>query len=357
MAGSFEERTFADINLGDPFFDSLRADYDEFDGWFRGKASDGATALIVEDEGRILAFLYLKPNESEEIELSDRTLPAEPRMKIGTLKIANEAQGTRLGEGAVGLALWHWRDSKLDQVYVTAFPKQGPLRTVLERFGFTVAGEKPNGELVMMKDRRRIDYTDGYLSFPFIDPNFEESYLLPIEAEWHDQLFPYSELQGVSGQELNIAAGNGVSKVYLAFSDSLVASPGRPILIYRKSDTGTKRYTSAVTSFGLITGVTGVKSRGNQLRSLDELYALVRNKSVFTDEEVADWYQQQRNLTAIEVLYLGFFGAGRNVNYDALDYRGLFPAHPYQVRHTPQQFRQILDLGRFDVESVIVDQS
>ena len=35
---------FADLNLRDSFFDSLRTSYPEFDDWFNKKASAGATA-------------------------------------------------------------------------------------------------------------------------------------------------------------------------------------------------------------------------------------------------------------------------------------------------------------------------
>lgn len=60
------------------------------------------------DSEGIGAFVYLK-DEEEPIELVGETLPALPRLKIGTLKVADRAQGERLGEGAIGLALWRWR--------------------------------------------------------------------------------------------------------------------------------------------------------------------------------------------------------------------------------------------------------
>ena len=47
MAGKFERKLFSDINLDDPFFDSLKADYPGtststgFVTWFKRKAADG----------------------------------------------------------------------------------------------------------------------------------------------------------------------------------------------------------------------------------------------------------------------------------------------------------------------------
>jgi len=85
------------------------------------------------------------------------------------------------------------------------------------------------------------------------------------------------------------------------------------------------------------------------------LNSQVRNKSVFSSDEIEDWYRQKANLVAIEVLYLGYFGPGNNVNHKTLHDAGLFEDYPYSIRYTPDEFRQILQLGRFDVRRAIVD--
>lgn len=94
MAGKFQRKCFSEINLDDPFFDSLKADYPGtanstgFITWFRKKASSGKTALVFEDELGIGAFINLKPDEAEEIQLADgRVLPKVVRLKITTIKI------------------------------------------------------------------------------------------------------------------------------------------------------------------------------------------------------------------------------------------------------------------------------
>ena len=56
MAGKFERKQFSELNLNDPFFDSLKADYPGassstgFVQWFTTKAADGKQALIFEDD-------------------------------------------------------------------------------------------------------------------------------------------------------------------------------------------------------------------------------------------------------------------------------------------------------------------
>lgn len=358
MAGTFRRMRFDEVSLSDPFFDSLKADYRGFSTWYEGKAVAGESALVVTSDGRIDAFLYLKDEVDESVPLGEGELPPEPRLKIGTLKIAEHVQGTRLGEGAVGLALWHWRDRSVNQVYVTVYSRHETLIGILEKFGFRRVGAKEDGELVMLKDRHSLSYGDAYSSFPYLDPRFAEAYLLPVEDRWHDRLFPYSELAGARSEKLNIAAGNGVSKIYLGspYGD-LAAAPGNPLLIYRiHTGEGQKTYKSAITSFGVVTDIRWYKRGGGELLSYEEFTAQVRNKSVFTPEEIDTWYRDKANLVVVELLYLGYFGAGNNVNHRTLDGEGLWkPQHPYGVRYTPSEFRRILNLGGFNAESVVVN--
>lgn len=79
MAGKFSLKKFADINLDDEFFNSLKQDYPGtenstgFIEWFAKKAGAGATALVFEDEIGVGAFVVLKI-EDEEIELQDTVI-------------------------------------------------------------------------------------------------------------------------------------------------------------------------------------------------------------------------------------------------------------------------------------------
>lgn len=53
MAGNFSLKKFSDIDLNDPFFDSLKEDYPvggtvkPFEVWFPEKAQEGRTALVL----------------------------------------------------------------------------------------------------------------------------------------------------------------------------------------------------------------------------------------------------------------------------------------------------------------------
>ena len=87
---------FKNINLNDPFFDSLKADYKEFIDWFNKKKDNNEGAFVFFNSQMLLdGFLYLK-NEDEELNDVIPKQPSKKRLKIGTMKI--NPHGTRLGE-------------------------------------------------------------------------------------------------------------------------------------------------------------------------------------------------------------------------------------------------------------------
>lgn len=104
MAGKFSYLKFRDVDLSDSFFDSLKTDYDGFDGWFKSKIDE--PVFVYQDDEGVGAFLYIKDKETEAIGMVDGELPARERTKIGTLKLSERMKGQRIGEGAFGLALW-----------------------------------------------------------------------------------------------------------------------------------------------------------------------------------------------------------------------------------------------------------
>lgn len=92
MAGTFSLKKFSDIDLSDPFFDSLKADYPvggnvkPFEVWFPEKAKEGRTALVFDDENGLGAFVCIKA-ETENIVLKDTTLPKKLAVKLRPSKL------------------------------------------------------------------------------------------------------------------------------------------------------------------------------------------------------------------------------------------------------------------------------
>lgn len=356
MAGKFEYRKFSQINLNDPFFDTLKMDYPEFESsWFPKGVRENREALVFSDDTGLGAFIALK-DENEPIVLQETTLPAKPRIKISTLRLAERFRGQRLGEGALGLILWNWQRTKKDEVYLTVFPQHTDLIAQVERFGFVAVGTNPRGEIVYIRSRRAIDFSDPYKSFPFISPSFGKGGYLIIEDSYHDTLFPYSDLQNVFQERLETDAANGISKVYIGQLWQPHYSIGEPVFIYRKHmGSSGKRYRSCLTSFCVITGVIAVKRDYRPQCSFEEFCHLIGNKSIFTSSELADKYNNDRNVTVIQMLYCGYFGAGNNITQAWLDDHSLWSPtgdYPLNTRLTPQQCKAILQQGNVDVANV-----
>lgn len=348
-------KPFSDIDLNDVFFDSLKLDYPDFSDWFVRKSNEGRKAIIMEDEKGVHAFLALK-REEENISLTDKVLPKIKRLKISTLKIDDAVGKQRLGEGIVGVALWYWQTSKTDEVYVTSFPKQEKLIGLLKRFGFVEYGTNENGEIVLVKNRNNINYSNAYLSFPFLSPFAKKAGILPINDYFHDRLFPYSESSLTSLDIEEVTAGNGITKVYLGSPYTTTHySEGDIVGIYRKyTGDGPKGNKSAITSFCTITKVTIVKQRGCVRIPLEQYLKDTGNKTVFSESELREIYKKD-NVVMLEMTYNGFFDKGCNVSYWSLKNEGLFEDYPYKIVYTIDQMKQILKMGGKDVENIIID--
>ncbi|HZK56255.1 MAG TPA: hypothetical protein VFC84_19030 [Desulfosporosinus sp.] len=356
MAGKFEWRKFSEVNLDDHFFDALKADYEEFPVWFKKKSNAGEYALVFNDEQGVGAFVYLK-RENEAIQLMDKTLPPIPRVKIGTLRLAERFRGMRLGEGALGVTLWKWRDDKAEDIYVTVFEKHSELISLFERFGFECVGMNSRGECIYLKSRSKIDYSDPYKAFPFIRASFSKAGLLPIFERFHDRLFPYSELKIRKREIEEETAGNGITKVYIGSPyTAMHYEVGEPVGIYRiYNGEGAKTYRSTVTSYCTIAKIDIIKNNGQATMSISDFVKNAGNKTVFTTDELTEIYNGKSNVVMIELVYNGFFGKGHNVIHKNLNEQGLFTTYPYSIEYTKDQFIKILEMGDVDVQNVIID--
>ncbi len=361
MKNKFRKKLFELPDLKDSFFDSLKLDYLEFDVWYAKKSEEKELAYIYDDDDGIKAFLYLKneyDDKAESISLDKGLIPAESRIKIGTLKLLDTIQGVRLGEGAIGMALWYWQSQPVNEIYVTVFPKHLKLIRMLERFGFKCRGKNNRGENVYFKDKRCIDLSDSYTAFPYINGQFAHCGYIPINDDFHDTLFPYSELKNTEQESQEIAAANGITKVYLATpSSSINYQIGDPVLIYRRY-TGTQGkpgFKSVVTSFCTIVEVIEVKRYGKANISLNEFISQVGNKSVYNEHELHELYHNSKNLFSLVMTYNGFLGSGKNINYMTLKNAGYFDAYPYQVKLDRKQFENILEIGGKDVRNIVIN--
>lgn len=279
-------------------------------------------------------------------------------MKIGTLKVGSDSEKMRLGEGALGIALWEWRKSPCRQIYLTVFgEKHEDITGLAESFGFMPAGKNKRGETVLVKDKDDLDYSDAQKSFPYVRPDFDRGHYLPIEAEYHDKMFPYSCLKNVPQQKGLLPVSNGMKKVYIAAPYNHVDfRPNDILLIYRIAEKN-KWYNSVVTSYGVILNVFWVKHGGRPEIGFEDFVKMAGNKTVYPRGELRDIYDKKRFVLIITALYNGYLGEGNNINYGWLKENGLFEGHPYQNILNRDEVIRILRQGGTDAGDLVIDKS
>jgi hypothetical protein len=293
-------KEFRNIDINDPFFDSLKADYKGFEQWFHRKHENRAD--IIEDKnGNIQAFLYLK-QENGLVNDTVPVLPAKKRIKVGTFKV--NPHGTRIGERFIKRLLNIGLSKNVDEMYVTIFPKHTKLKSLLEKYGFLKVAEKisPDGtEDVLLKSFT--DFTgDMFKDFPFVHTKGKAKYLLSIKPEYHTDLLPDSMLKNESFDSLeDTSHTNSIHKIYISFADLGNLRTGDNIVMYRTSDgTGPAYYTSVASSLVVVESV----KRGADFSGEQDFINTCAPYSVFKEGELKSfWRQKRHSLSVIKFTY------------------------------------------------------
>ena len=348
---------FSDIDLNNPFFDSLRASYPEFDEWYNKKAAAGATAYCYYVDNELKDFLYLK---IEEEELSDLTpaLPAKKRLKVGTFKVDNEDRHTTRGERFMKKIMDKAIAEDVDEIYVTMFPTeelQGLIR-MFEKFGFSHIADKPheggNAEYVLIKDMTtHVD--DFKLDYPFVKKASSNKYVLSIVPEFHTHLFPDSILKNEKKYDLiqDVSETNSIYKIYLCWmQDTRNLKAGDKLIIYRTSDEeGKAYYRSVCTSVCTVCEVKTYRDFENE----EEFIKYTNRYSVFKEHELRRWYKNKKYFIVIKMVYNIAF-TKKVINMVMKEQVGLNPKYWGFFKLTDAQFDKLLELGEID-ERYIID--
>lgn len=347
-----EIKAFSEINLDDPFFDSLKDGYSEFVDWFERKAVENAIAYVQYDpNNNIAGFLYLKI-ETGTLDDIEPSRPNKKRLKVGTFKV--NPHGTRFGERFVKKIMDKAIVENVDEVYVTVFDEHDALIGLLGRYGFINGGTKTtaNGtEQVLIKEMR-ILFDNVLLDYPLIQSNNRRKFALSIYPEYHTKLFPDSILRNESYNLIeDISHTNSIHKIYICFMrDINLLRPGDIIAIYRTKDNlGSAHYRSVITS---VCVVEEVKTKSD-FANVNEFIHYANAYSIFERDDLIKWFNQQRNLTVIKMTYN--IALNRRITKQILmDELGINPEYWGFFRLTDEQFNQLLDRGEV-YENIIIN--
>jgi L-amino acid N-acyltransferase YncA len=270
---SVDRRPLHAVDLGDSYFDTLKADYEGFEEWFREAARQGREAFVVDGpSGRIAGICILKGFDAE-IGFGDR--PA----KVSTFKVADEYKGSRYGELLLKV-LFRSVAGVHDVLWLTVFEKQAELIALLETFGFEHHDDR-RGERRYAKrlvateaDKRALSPLAFHIAFgpPALRIIEGQTFITPIQPGFHTSLFP-----DAPGEQMSLIAprphGNALRKAYLSHAKVRTANPGATILFYRSGDA------KAATAVGVLE-----ESRVSQ--DADEILEFVGSRTVYSADDV-----------------------------------------------------------------------
>lgn len=343
-------RRFADIDLDDTFFDSLKKDYPGFDNWFEKKTKDGSKAYVQYTNRTLQAFLYLKNESGEALTDVSPARPACCRMKVGTFKI--DAHNTKLGERFVKKVMDAALYMKADEVYVTIYPKHEGLIRILQRYGFDEGGRKGD-ELVLVKNMKVLT-GDILKDYPLLKTMGKRKFLLSIYPKYHTKMFPDSILQNEEGVKYelikDVAHTNSIHKVYVtSMTDAAQLQSGDLVAIYRTNDgAGPARYRSVITSICQIEEVKSNRDFGN----VEEFLAYANYYSIFDTNELKQWFGK-KDFTVLKMTY-NIALTKRVTNGYLVDELKMTPDYWGFFQLTDDQFDAILKKGEID-ESIIIN--
>jgi hypothetical protein len=338
---------FKDIDINDPFFDSLKSDYQGFEKWFARKSNEDA--YVFYEEGFVNGFLYLKREEGPIVDVVPQ-IPFDNIIKIGTFKI--NPHGTRLGERFIKKALDYAVVSNAECVYVTIFEKHDTLINLFRKYGFekyAIKNGSVENEIVLVKDLTYLK-NDILLDYPLLNTN-KHKYLLAIYPQYHSAMFPDSILNNESVDILkDVTHTNSIHKIYVTSMPVYRANPGDILIMYRTRTEGqSAEYTSVATS---VCVVEEVRSQ-SEFADFEEFYSYATTYSIFDRSDLRNWYERGTCYT-IKMTYNAAFSK-RLIRKKLIEDIGLERGTRWSfMKLTDQQFFSILEEGGVS-ESIIIN--
>lgn len=340
-----EEKFLYQLDINDPFFDSLKEDYVEFEKWFENKQKQDAKAFVSIENGKITSFLMLKQeDENEKYDSFEKKLSPLKRLKVSTMKVTDT--GKRIGEAFIKLIIQKSIILDVDEIYITVFDKQKHLIDLLEQYGFKYYckknQKKANGtiekENVFIKKAKPIEEY-----YPFIKLTGKRIFIIPIQENYHNILFPESEqylqisLDDLKG--LN-ASSNSLRKAYLCDSNIKQITPGSIILFYCS---GGKK---AITSLGIVDAVF------NKFEDFDEMYSLVKKRTAYSEDMLKKNYKNDK----LVILFKHYYSFDKYVTYDFLISNGIINGYIQTIMQIKEKdLLKIFDESKFEKAKYLIE--
>lgn len=280
-------------DLADPFFNSLRENYENFDKWFREKAREGRKAWVTRESDGVLGAICIFAHQADEQITEDGPILQGPALKLSTFKVSPSVRGRKIGELFLKAAFRYATANHLQNIFIHGDDNQHHfLFQMLEDFGFSLIGTHPgsNGrDAVYLKEHPINPPKSALNPFEYLRcffPHFRHDgtvtkFIIPIRPKYHRILFP--DYDSPRAQQLSLfqsenQAGNAIKLAYLCHAKTKIITPGDVTLFYRSGDE------QAVTSIGVVesyetiqdSGAIATRVKRRTVYSMDEIEKLVK---------------------------------------------------------------------------------
>lgn len=348
MNENIKHQRFAEVDLSDVFFDTLKSDYPEFERWFQ-KHLDRDAYVLYNDRGMIQGFLHLK-NEYDVVDDVRPKIRASKILKVATFKV--EAHGTKMGEQFIKVIMDCAVSENAELCYVTIFPKHRSLIKLVQSFGFEEYGEKgvsSNTEKVFIKDMRKIT-GDVNKDYPLIRKAGANKYVLSIYPRYHSVMFPDSILTTENRNIItDISHTNSIHKIYVCTMDVEVLKYGDIVVLYRTAESGrSAEYTAVATSICMVEEV----KLQSEFANFEDFFLYANQYSVFDRNDLRYWYNRG-GCKAIKMTY-NVALKKRIVRHELIERIGM-DRNTYWgfMKITDSQFDEIVRLGKVDAQILV----
>jgi hypothetical protein len=332
-----------EIENNDPFLDSFRTDYSNFDEWLAKKKAAQTKAWVSyaqDNPKRLGAMLILKCEGKDEDDPSfDKPLPRESHLKISMLKVSSK--GNKFGELFIRIAVEEAIKNEIESIYVTVFPKQTALIDLLKEYGFTEytwkSTQRGDGtldkELVLLKELNT-DVT----SYPIIVYKQQNTFIVPIRREYVSSLFPGM----IKTTQMNFDSfldksshSNAIKKAYICNANSKQMKSEDILFFYISG------YHKTIAGIGVIDDV----FKAQDICSLDVFCKLVGQRTVYDEGYLKKAYDN--NMLVILFKYYGEMS--KPVSYITLHDRNLLCGYPQSIQIINKNVAlEIFKLGKYN---------
>ena len=147
------KKALKDIDVNDPFFDSLKTDYPDYTKWFSKKKKQGANAYVTVNKRHITSLLMIKvENEEEDYGNFSKEMKKCRRLKIETFKV--EDTGKHIANTFIEIIKKKAIELKIEEIYITILDKHKELINFLIKEGFYYYCIRNTNEKVYIKEIR-----------------------------------------------------------------------------------------------------------------------------------------------------------------------------------------------------------